>query len=155
MIASQIENAERDLPARVAWARLAWAPPLAAIVAVAGTAALYVAAAAAGAVDEGVILPSLIGMGPMSLRSVSLTAVVAILGASIVLGLLAATTRRPVRIYRIVASALAAASLSMPATIPGPPGAMRLTMVGMHVVVWAVSVGVLASLASQRVKAAA
>ena len=34
-----------------------------------------------------------------------------------------------------------------PATIPGPSAAMRAAMLAMHVVVWAVSVGVLATLA--------
>ncbi len=154
MAVSQVENTERGEAARVAWARLAWATPLAAIVAVAGTEGVYGVASASGLVDGGVVLPSLIGMGPLTLASASVTALVASLGASVLLGLLAATTRRPVRIFRIVASALALASLSMPATIPGPSAAMRLTMVAMHVVMWAVSVGVLATLASQRVRAA-
>ncbi|MDQ6898840.1 MAG: DUF6069 family protein [Candidatus Dormibacteraeota bacterium] len=131
---------------RMDWVRLVGAGALAATVAVAGTAIIQAAAAAAGLVDGRVVLPSLIGMGPLRLASVSLTAVVAVVGASILLAVLLATTRRPIRVFRIVTSVLALASLSMPATIPGPPVAMRLTMVAMHVVVWAVSVGVLATL---------
>jgi hypothetical protein len=52
--------------------------------------------------------------------------------------------------FRIVASALALLSLSTPASIPGPSSAMRLTMALMHVMVWAVSVGVLPTLAGRR-----
>jgi hypothetical protein len=151
LIAGQIEIAERN-ERRISWTRVPWATALAATVAVAATASLYFAASAGGLVDGRVILPSLVGMGPLSLASVAVTAALAIVGAGVLLGLLAVTTRRPVTIFRIVATALGVASLSMPATIPGPSTAMRLTMAGMHVVVWAVSVGVLATLAGRPVQ---
>ena len=135
---------------RVAWPRLAQATAVATLIAVVGNAALYLLASAAGLVNERVVLPSLIGMGPLSLATVALTSAVAVVGAGILLGVLAATTRRALKMFRIVASALALLSLSMPATIPGPSSAMRLTMALMHVMVWAVSVGVLPTLASRR-----
>jgi hypothetical protein len=135
---------------RVAWPRLALATAVAALIAVVGNAALYLLASAAGLVNERVVLPSLIGTGPLSLATVALTSAVAVVGAGILLGVLAATTRRALRMFRIAASALALLSLSTPATIPGPSSAMRLTMALMHVMVWAVSVGVLPTLASRR-----
>jgi hypothetical protein len=135
---------------RFAWPRLSWATALTALIAVAGSAAVYLLVSAAGLVDKRVVLPSLIGMGPLSLATVSLTSAVAVVSAGILLGALAATTRRPLTIFRIVASVLALLSLSMPATIPGPPPAMRLTMALMHVLIWAASVGVLPMLASRR-----
>ncbi|WP_350341494.1 hypothetical protein [Candidatus Nephthysia bennettiae] len=46
-----------------------------------------------------------------------------------------------------MASVLAVLSLSMPATIPGPPPGMRAVMATLHIVVWAVSVAVLPAMA--------
>jgi hypothetical protein len=142
-------NTSTEIPGRpgIAWGRLAWATGLAIIIAVAGSAAVYLIALAVGAVDHGVVLPSLLGNGPLSLASVSLTAAVVTLGAAIVFGILGASTRQPVRNFRVVTTVLAFLSLSLPATIPGPPAAMRVAMAAMHLVVWTVSVGVLASLA--------
>jgi len=129
---------------RVSWARLAGSTVLAALVAIDATVALYALASVTGLVDRHVILPSPIGMGPLSLASVAATAAMATVAAGLLLGVLAASTRRPVLYFRIVASILAATSVLMPATIPGPPLTMRLVMGGMHVIVWAVSVSVLA-----------
>ena len=140
---------------RVAWPRLPLATAVAALIAVVGNVALYLLASAADLVDERVVLPSLIGMGPLSLATMALTSAVAVVGAGILLGVLAATTRRALKMFRIVASALALLSLSMPATIPGPSSAIRLTMALMHVMVWAVSVGVLPTLASRRLEVTA
>ena len=148
--ATQLTPQGRGEGRRVAWPRLPLATAVGALIAVVGYAALYLLASAAGLVSEGVVLPSLIGMGSLSLATVALTSAVAVVGAGILLGVLAATTRRALKMFQIVASALALLSLSMPATIPGPSSAMRLTMALMHVMVWAVSVGVLPTLASRR-----
>jgi hypothetical protein len=135
--------------ARTSWSRLTAATGVAAIVSVVASAAIYAGALAAGLVDTRVILPSLLGMGPLSLASVSLTALVASLAAGVVLVALAAMTRRPIRTFRVVSTVVALASLAMPATIPGPPPGMRLVMGAMHVAVWVVSVGLLATLAER------
>jgi Family of unknown function (DUF6069) len=142
-------NTSTEIPGRagIAWGRLAWATGLAIIIAVAGSAAVYLIASAVGAVDRDVVLPSLLGNGPLSLASVSVTVAVVTVAAAIVFGVLSAWTRRPVRNFRVVATVLAVLSLSSPATIPGPPAAMRIAMGTMHLVVWAVSIGVLATLA--------
>ena len=134
---------------RMSAAPLAWATVFAALVAVGATVALYSFASAAGFVDQRVLLPSLLGMGPLSLASVSVTAALATLAAGVLLGVLARSTRLPVRNFRVLATVLAVLSLSMPATIPGPSLAMRLSMAGMHVIIWTVSVGVLPRLATR------
>lgn len=134
---------------RTRWSRLGVAIAAAAAVSVVASAAIYAGARALGLVDARVLLPSPLGMGSLSLGSVTLTALMATVAAGVVLAILAATTRRPVRTFRIVATALALASLAMPATIPGPGVAMRLVLGALHVAVWAVTVGLLATLAER------
>lgn len=137
---------------RVEWSRLAGAGALAAVAGVAGADALYLGAAAAGLLDGRVVLPSMIGMGPLRLASVSMTAGAAVAGACVVYGILRATVRRPVRTFRVLATSLALGSLFMPATIPGPSMAMRLVMAGMHAAVWAAAAGLLVTLADERTR---
>jgi Family of unknown function (DUF6069) len=140
---------------RITVAQLTWATVFASLGAVGATVALYSFASAAGFVDLRVVLPSVLGMGPLSLASVSATAALATLAVGVLLGVLARSTRRPVKNFRVLATVLAVLSLSMPAAIPGPSLAMRLTMAGMHVIVWAVSLGVLARLATRPVRGTA
>lgn len=146
------ESRDRRL---VSVARLTWAVVFASAVAVGASVGLYSLAWTAGYVDQRVLLPSVLGMGPLSAASVSATAALATLGAGFLFGVLAWSTRRPVRNFRVLATVLAVLSLALPATIAGPSIAMRLTMAGMHVIVWAVSVGVLARLAARPVRGAA
>jgi len=131
---------------KLGWSRLIPGSGVAAMAAVGASAAIYLIASAAGLVDRGVLLPSLAGMGPLRLASVSVTAAAATIGAAILFAVLLATTRRPIRNFRVAATTLAVLSLSMPATIQGPPRAMRLAMAAMHVATWAVSVFLLPKL---------
>lgn len=146
------ESGERRL---VSVARLTRAVVFASVVAVGASVGLYSLASTAGYVDRRVLLPSVLGMGPLSVASVSATAALAALGAAVLLGVLAWSTRQPVRNFRLLATVLAVLSLALPATIAGPSVAMRLTMAGMHVIVWATSVGVLARLAIRPVRGSA
>lgn len=139
---------------RVSLARLTWATVVAALIAAGASVALFSVATAAGFVDQGVVLPSVLGFGPLSIASVSATAVLASLAAGVGLGVLAWSTRQPFRNFRVLATALALLSLTLPATIPGPTFDMRVTMAGMHVIVWAVSLGVLATLAARPLRRA-
>ena len=134
--------------------RLTWATVFAVLMAVGASVALYFLAVAAGFLDQRVALPSLLGLGPLSVASVSATAALATLAAGVVLGVLAKSTRDPVRNFRVLATALAMLSLTLPATIPGPSVDMRLTMAGMHVIVWAVSFGILTTLATRPLRRA-
>lgn len=139
-------------PGRIAWPRFAIATMLSALLALAATELVYFAASAAGLVDRGVILPSLLGMGPLSAVSVAFTGVAASIGAGILLAALTLTTRRHVTYFRIVTTGLALLSIAMPATIPGPPAGMRVAMASMHVAVWAGSITVLAGIARSGVR---
>ena len=147
LIARRAENGRRS---GTSWLRLAWATAVAVAAAVGGAVAVYLGAVAVGAIDSGVVLPSLLGMGPLSPASVSVTAAAATLGAAVLLGLLVQTTRRAITYFRIAATVFATLSIWMPVTIPGPPPTMRVAMAGMHVVVWAAAVGLLATLAMPR-----
>jgi hypothetical protein len=153
--AYRTQNREGRDRRRITLPRLASATLVASGIAIGGSLALYSLASAAGFIDQSVVLPSPVGMGPLSLASVAATAGLATLAAGVLQGVLAVTTSRPVRNFRILATGLALLSLSMPATIPGPSVAMRLTMGAMHLVVWAVSFGVLAGLATRSERSAA
>lgn len=133
----------------VLWIRLGLATGAGILAAVAATEVVYLLASTAGMVDRSIAVPSLLGTGPLNAVSVATTAVVATVGAGLVLGGLMLGTRHPVRTFRILATVLAALSLALPATIPGPPPGMRVAMALMHVVVWGAVVGVLASLAGR------
>lgn len=146
LVVHRTDDREGSVRGRFSWARLVGATLLAALVAIGSCVAVYALASLVGLVDRHVILPSPIGMGPLSLASVAATATIATVGAGLLLGGLAALTRRPVLYFRVAVSILAAFSLLMPATIPGPPLSMRLVMGGMHVIVWAVMVSVLPEL---------
>lgn len=137
---------------RISWPRFAIATGLSALLALAATELVYFAASAAGLVDRRVMLPSLVGMGPLSPGSVAVTAVAASIGAGILIAALTLTTRRPVTYFRIVATALALFSIAMPATIPGPPVGMRLAMAIMHVAEWAAIITALAAVPTSRVR---
>ena len=139
---------------RISVARMTWATVFGVLISVGASVALYSLAAAAGFIDRQVVLPSVLGFGPLSVASVSVTAALATLAAGVVLGVLARSTRQPIRNFRVLATGLGVLSLTLPATISGPSIGMRVTMAGMHVIVWAVSLGVLATLAAQPVRRA-
>lgn len=131
----------------VNWPRFGAATAVAAAVAAAAVVVIDLLAASAGAIEPSVVLPSLLGAGSLTLASVASTAVVATLGSALLLGVLALATRRPITYFRVAATVLAALSLVMPLTIPGPGPTMRAVMAVMHVAVWATSVWVLSRLA--------
>jgi hypothetical protein len=144
LVGLQTQRQGRERPSGL---RLAGASLVAAVVAVVASLVVYLLGAAVGLVDRSVVLPSLLGMGPLSIASVSVTAAAATLAAGLLLGLFVLGTRRPIVYFRVAATVLVVLSLSMPATIPGPPAGMRAVMAVLHVVVWAVSIGVLPTLA--------
>lgn len=145
MAHSMGNSARRAVP----WTRLGLATGAGTLAAVAATELLYLLASTAGLVDHSIAVPTPLGTGPLNPLPVAATALLATVGAGLVLGALMLGTRHPVRTFRILATLLAALSLSMPATIPGPPPGMRLAMALMHAAVWAAVVGVLAGLASR------
>ena len=86
---------------------------------------------------------------------VAISSVVGAIGAAVVFAVIGLFARRPVRLFRIVATVVLVLSFAMPATVPGVPVAMILSLEVMHVVAWAVSVGLLTTLARRAKPASA
>jgi hypothetical protein len=144
MAQSIADQADRTGRSSASWRRLPLAVAVGSVVAVAGTEVIYLLARAAGLIDDGVVLPSILGLGPLSPASVATTALMAAVGAGILLAIVMTVSARPTLHFRIAATVLGALSLAMPATIPGPTAGMRAAMAAMHVAVWVACVGVVA-----------
>jgi hypothetical protein len=80
---------------------------------------------------------------------VVVSSVVGAIGAAIVFAIIGLFARRPVRLFRIVATVVLVLSFATPPTIPGAPVAMILSLEVMHVMAWAVIVGLLTTMAGQ------
>ena len=130
----------------ISYTGLLWAALLAALLAAVTNALVYFAASGLGIVSRGVLLPSPMGLSPLTVGMVVTASVVGAIGATLVFAIIGMLARRPVKLFRIVAAAVLVLSFVPPATIPGVPLAMRITLGVMHVVAWAVSVGLLTTL---------
>ena len=130
---------------RIAWSRLLWVVPVAALAAAVANALVYLVATAVGAIPSDFVIP---GPGtPLTLGMVvGSTAVPAFL-AGVVFALLGRFTRRPVRSFVVLAAVLLVLSFATPLTIPEAPLSMVLALELMHVVAAVVIVGVLVTLA--------
>lgn len=135
---------------RVNYRSLLWVGPLAAIVAALGCGLIYAVASAVGAIPQSVLLPGPTGQGPLTLGSVIVMSVIGSLGAAIVFALIGLFSRRPVGLFRVVALVVLVLSLGTPITVSGAPVAMIVSLISMHVVVAAVSVGLLTTLARRK-----
>ena len=137
----------------ISYTRLLWAALLAVLLAAVTNAQVYFAASRLGIVSRGVLLPSPMGLSPLTVGMVVTASVVGAIGAALVFAIIGLLARRPVRLFRIVAAVVLVLSLVPPTTIPNVPLVMRITLGVMHVVTWAVSVGLLTALARRRVSA--
>ena len=126
---------------------------LTAVAAALANALVYFAASGLGTISQSVLLPSAVGVSPLTVGLVVITSIIGAIGAAIVFAIIGLFARRPVRLFRIVAAVVLVLSFTMPATVPGVPVAMRLSLAVMHVVVWAVSVGLLTTLARREASA--
>ena len=145
-----MENVENSFTGneRTARSRLLWVAPLAALVAAAANALVYIVAAATGAISSAFVIP---GLGtPLTLGMVVGTTVLPALLAGVVFALLGRFTRRPVRNFVVLAAVLLALSFVTPLTIAGAPLAMIATLELMHIVAAVVILGGLVSLAGRR-----
>ncbi len=138
---------------RIAWGRLPWAALLAAVAAALANALVYFAASGLGTITQSVLLPSPMGVSPLTVGLVAITSVIGTIGAAAVFAVIGLLARHPVRLFRIVATVVLVLSFVPPATVPGVPVAMRLSLVVMHVVAWGVSVGLLTTLARREASA--
>ncbi len=133
---------------RVAFWRVLWAGPLAAVAAAVANAVVYFVASALGAMPQDVIVED---SGPVTLEPVIFASVIGAVGAVVVFAIVALLVRqRPIRVFNVVATVALVLSFYTPFTIPGAPAAMVATLLLMHVVAAVVIVGVLTTLARAR-----
>ena len=128
----------------VAFERLLWATPLAAIAAAVGNAVVYFVASVLGAMPQDFVVQ---GSGPITLVPVVLSSLIGAAGAAMVFTAVALLSRRPIRTFRIVAAVVLVLSFATPLTIPGAPLSMILTLELMHVVAAVIITGMLTTLA--------
>jgi hypothetical protein len=137
----------------IAYGRLPGVTLLAALAAALANALVYFAASGLGTISQSVLLPSPMGESPLTVSLVAITSVIGTLEAAIIFAIIGLFARRPMRLFSIVATVVLVLSFVMPATVPGVPVAMRLSLAVMHVVAWGVSVGLLTTLARQEASA--
>ena len=130
----------------LSYGRLPGVALLAALLAAAANALVYFAASGLGTIPQSVLLPSPTGLSPLTVGSVVIASGFGAIGAAVVFAVIGLFARRPVRLFRIIAVGALVLSLVPPATVPSVPLAMRLSLEVMHVVAWAVSVGLLTAL---------
>ena len=129
---------------RVAFGRLLWVGPLAALAAAVANAAVYFVAYGLGAMPQDFVIE---GSGPITLAPVVVSSVIGAVGAVVVFAIVALLARHPIRTFRIVATVALVLSFATPFTIPGAPLSMILALEFMHVVAAVVIVGILTTLA--------
>jgi Family of unknown function (DUF6069) len=141
-------NSTANQTERIDLGRLWWASLLAGVGAVVANALIYLIASAAGAIPETVLIP---GMNqPITMVLVILSSFFPAILAAVLLALLNRFTRRPVRLFRIIAAVLLLISFVNPLTIPGAPLTMILALDLMHIVAAAIIVGVLTTVPVRR-----
>jgi hypothetical protein len=128
----------------VAFKRLLWATPLAAVAAAVANAVVYFIASALGTMPQDFVVQ---GSGPITLAPVVFSSLIGAAGAAVVFTVVAFLSRRPIRTFRIVAAVVLVLSFATPLTIPGAPLSMILTLELMHVVAAVVITSMLTSLA--------
>jgi hypothetical protein len=133
---------------RIVLGRLLWASPLAGLAAAAANVVIYLIVSAAGAIPETVLVPGV--NQPITVPPVILNSFVPAILAGVLLALLNRFTRRPIRLFRIIAVVVLLLSFLNPFTIPGAPMAMILALNFMHVVAAAIIVGVLTTVPIER-----
>ncbi len=150
---TEMQNTKPADSEGVSYGRLPGVALLAAVAAALANALVYFAASGLGFIPQSVLLPSPMGVSPLTVSLVATTSVIGAIGAAIVFAIIGLFARRPVRLFRIIATVVLVLSFVPPATVPGVPVAMRLSLAVMHVVAWAVSVGLLTTLARQKTSA--
>src|SRR5919202_1833492 len=155
MKSTEMQNMKATGGEGISYPRLPGVALLAALAAAVANTLVYFATSAPGTISRGVLLPSPMGVSPLMVGLVATTSVIGTIGAAIVFAIIGLFARRPVRLFRIVATVVLVLSFATPLTIPGAPAAMRLSLVVMHVVAWAVSAGLLTTLARKAEPASA
>jgi hypothetical protein len=141
MEVAQISHVQGE---QVAFKRLLWVVPLAAVSAAVANAVVYFVASALGAMPQDFVVQD---SGPLTLAPVVLSSLIGAAGAAVIFTLVALLARRPIRTFRIVAAVVLMLSFATPLTIPEAPLSVILTLELMHVVAAVIITGMLTTLA--------
>jgi Family of unknown function (DUF6069) len=150
-----MQNTKPASNERIAYGMLPWVALLAALTAAVANALVYFAASGLGFIPQSILVPTPSGEHPLTVAPVAVSSLVGAIGAAIVFAIIGLFARRPIRLFRIVATVVLVLSFAMPLTIPGAPVAMILSLEVIHVVAWAVIVGFLTTMAGQAKAASA
>lgn len=131
---------------RIAWGRLRWAAPLAAVAAVIVNSITYVIASALGALPNDVEIPTFTGEQVLTVQPVIIASLVGVIAATIAFAIVGLLSNRPARTFRIVAAIALIISLVTPLTLEDAPAGMVITLILMHIAVAVISVGFLTGL---------
>lgn len=126
------ETAAARVSEKIVWNRFALAVFAAAGAAAAVNAVIYLIASALGAMPQSVMTPR---GEPVTLVPVAGSSLGGVLGGAIVFMLLVWLTKRPISIFRIVASVFLVLSLYTPFSLSNAPPAMIITLELMHITV--------------------
>ncbi|GAB3641669.1 DUF6069 family protein [Spirosoma arcticum] len=113
--------------------RLLTVAPLAGLIAAAVNAVLFYIGTATGAIPASLIIPN--AGQPLTVIPVIVASFVPAIAAGLLLALLNRFTKRPLRIFNIIAIILLVLSFSSPFSIPNVPVGMVVILNLMHVVV--------------------
>jgi hypothetical protein len=127
--------------------RLLWATLLTAIAATVANALIYVIADWLGAFPNDVHIS---GGEPLGVSLVIIGSVSGAVGAGIAFAIIERFASQPVRLFRIVAVVALILSFATPFTIADAPADMIASLILMHIVVAAASIGLLPRLAPER-----
>jgi hypothetical protein len=136
-------------PKRVAFRRLLWVGPLAAVAALVADVVILGIARWFGVPLEVMAPPAYATLSPMEVSFIAQAAIPPAIGATILLAILGRFTRRPFFIFQAIAAVFLLLSFGGPLSLP-VSGTVKLVLALMHVVTAGVIVGVLSTLGRQR-----
>jgi len=141
-------NAARQLE-RVDYGKIWWVTLVAAGVAAVINAIIFIIGDALGAFPKTVLLPS--NNEPLSLGAVIFISIVGVIAGGIVFAVIGRFSRRPIRLFTIVALVFLVLSFSSPFSIPNAPAGYIIALLLMHVVAGLATIGLLTTLARRQI----
>ena len=139
-------TAAQNQAERVAGGRIWWVGLLAIVTSAIVNILIFYVASAMGV---GFVLPPEMG-GAVGTGMVVISTAIGIIGASVVYTIVGRFARRPIQLYRIVASVVLLLSFANPFLVPTFNLTTGLVLCAMHIVAAVVSVGLLTSLAREQ-----
>jgi len=134
---------------RVAFRKLLWVGPVAAVAAFVAVVVVFGIAGLFGVPLEVMAPPTYETLSPMEVSFIAQATIPPAIGATILLAILGRFTRRPFLIFQIVAAVFLLLSFGGPLSLP-VSGLVKLVLAIMHVVAASAIVGVLSTLGRER-----